>query len=150
SPVHRLNRFDGERFAATTLSAQYHTWGWNQTILNAANGEWWLATAIGLMRFPAIRDVRELAQAQPKALYTTRDGLAGNTILRLLEDSRGDIWVSSVGGGGGGGLSRWERATNMFHHYTERDGLPSSPANGYATSFCEDRAGDVWIGFSIG
>ena len=40
------------------------------------------------------------ARLPPKAIYTTRDGLAGNTILRLFEDSRGDIWISTVGAAG--------------------------------------------------
>lgn len=87
-----------------------------------------------------------LAHTLPKAIYTTRDGLASNDILRLFEDSRGDIWIGTANPGG---PSRWDRATERFHRYTEEDGLPS-PVNFYPNSFAEDRAGDVWIGFNVG
>lgn len=76
-----------------------------------------------------------------------RDGLGGNIVLSLFEDRRGDIWVST--GEEGRGLARWERATETIHRYTEADGLPSFAAV-HPVSYCEDRAGGVWVGFSIG
>ena len=45
------------------------------------------------------------------------------------------------------GLSRWQRRTGTFHHYTDADGLPRLDQF-YVASFAEDRAGHVWIGFS--
>jgi ligand-binding sensor domain-containing protein/two-component sensor histidine kinase len=143
-----VNRYNGERFEPIKLIARDdYGWGWNQILFNDRDGDWWLATRKGLMRFPAVRDARALAHVYPRTVYTTRDGLAGNLILRLLEDSNGDIWISSIGARNG--LSRWERATNRFHHYTQQDDLPSL-ADAYPTSFCEDRAGNLWIGFSVG
>jgi signal transduction histidine kinase len=115
--------------------------------LNDREGEWWLATALGLFRFPKTDALEQLSRTAPKAIYTVRDGLADGAILRIFEDSRDDIWISCAGDYRG--LSRWERATNTFHHYTEEDGLPSR-GEFYATSFCEDGAGDVWAGFSAG
>src|SRR5262249_49426660 len=41
------------------------------------------------------------------------------------------------------------RATRTFHHYREADGLPSL-SEFHPTSFTEDRAGAVWVGFSVG
>jgi ligand-binding sensor domain-containing protein/two-component sensor histidine kinase len=144
-----INRLDRERFAATRINLPrgYYSWGWNQVILNDHEGEWWLATIRGVFRFPKAVNAAELASAAPKAIYTVHDGLAADTILRLFEDSRGDVWTSSAGERHG--LSRWQRATNTFHHYGEPDGLPSL-ADFYPTAFCEDLAGDVWVGFSTG
>jgi two-component sensor histidine kinase len=45
------------------------------------------------------------------------------------------------------GLSRWERSTNTFHHYSDKDHLPRFDTF-YVSSFAEDRAGNLWIGFS--
>ena len=84
-------------------------------------------------------------RSSPSAIYTTRDGLAGIQVLRLFEDSSGDVWIGTVGGALHG-LSRWQRSTGTFHHYTDADGLPRLDQS-YVASFAEDRAGHVWIGF---
>jgi ligand-binding sensor domain-containing protein/two-component sensor histidine kinase len=116
------------------------------TALRDRAGEWWMPGGAGLYRFPKVARVEQLARTRPRAIYTSRDGLAGDDVFRLFEDSRGDIWIgrrvptSSI-------LTRWERATGAFHRYTESDGLP--PYN-RIYSFAEDRSGNVWIGFQNG
>jgi signal transduction histidine kinase/ligand-binding sensor domain-containing protein len=142
-----ISKFDGERFVRTNVPVPhlYFGWGWGQ-VVNDHQGEWWLATFHGLMRFPR-KSIDQLSATSPNAIYTTRNGLAGDHIFRIFEDSRGDIWASTVDKGQG--LIRWDRATGVFHHYTERDGLPSL-TDAYPTAFCEDRGGGVWIGFSVG
>jgi ligand-binding sensor domain-containing protein len=144
-----INKFDGEQFVALrpNLPRRSYSWGWNQVILNDHLGEWWVGTAVGLMRFPKTTSPSQFSRGAVEAVYTTRNGLASNLILRLFEDSHGDIWISSVGENHG--LSRWERATNTFHHYSDMDGLPSL-VDYYATAFCEDREGGIWVGFSTG
>jgi len=101
------------------------------------------------LRYPRVASFDLLARTPPKAVYTTRDGLASDEILRVFEDTRGDIWIAEVNGVNGHGLSRWERSTETFHHYTEADGLPS-PKKVYPISFAEDRTGAIWVGFSVG
>jgi ligand-binding sensor domain-containing protein/two-component sensor histidine kinase len=143
-----VNRFDGDRFTAVHPKVPYGFagWGWNQLLLEDHAGEWWYASGHGLYRFPKVGSFGQLRDTPPKAIYTTRDGLAGEVILRVFEDSRGDIWVGTVDGFG---LSRWDRATETFHHYKDGDGLPSS-ARFYPISFWEDSAGAIWIGFNNG
>src|SRR5262249_54411083 len=76
-------------------------------------------------------------------VYTRKDGLADDDVTRLFEDSRGDLWIGGFATGPEV-LTRWERATESFHRYSEADGLrPFSRPN----TFCEDRAGTLWIGF---
>jgi ligand-binding sensor domain-containing protein/signal transduction histidine kinase len=149
-----INQYDGEKFVPLrpqlpqSVKDIGYGWGWNQTVLEDHTGEWWIATGAGVCRFPKITQPEQLAHLPPKAIYTTRDGLAANMILRLFEDSRGDIWIGSVGQGlGPSGLSRWERRTGAFQHYTEKDQLPSLNTF-YVSSFAEDRGGNLWIGFS--
>jgi two-component sensor histidine kinase len=45
------------------------------------------------------------------------------------------------------GLSRLTQSDGSIHHFTETDGLPSQDV--LPTSFAEDHAGDLWIGFSL-
>jgi ligand-binding sensor domain-containing protein/signal transduction histidine kinase len=145
-----LNRFDGEKFNAIRprLLETIVSWGWNQTVLEDHAGEWWVACATGAYRFPKVSKLEQLAHTPPKAIYTTRDGLAADMILRLFEDSHGDVWIGSAGHvTRSNGLSRWERSTNVFHHYSEKDNLPRFDRF-YVSSFAEDRAGNLWIGFS--
>ena len=149
-----INRFDGEKFIPISLQfrgilkKQGRGWGWNQTVLEDHTGDWWIATRGGVYRFPKVTKLEQLTRISAKATYTTRDGLASDVILRLFEDSRGDIWIGSVGEGRGpSGLSRWARSTGAFRHYAESDNLPRLDSF-YISSFAEDRGGDVWIGFS--
>jgi ligand-binding sensor domain-containing protein/two-component sensor histidine kinase len=144
-----INEFDGEQFKPMrpNFPTGYYSWGWNQVILNDHLGEWWVASSRGLLRFPRTTSPAQFSLSTLGAAFTTRNGLASNLILRLFEDSRGDIWISAVGENHG--LSRWERATNTFHHYSDMDGLPSL-VDYYPTAFCEDREGGIWVGFSTG
>lgn len=132
-----LCRLLGPRFSFSApripRHVRYAGWGWGQVFFQAHDGEWWIATGEGLGRFPAARSIADLARLQPKAFYTTRDGLNVNNIFRLWEDSRGDVWL-------GGNLTLWERATGRFHRLA-KDG---------PTALGEDRLGNVWAGLYRG
>jgi PAS domain S-box-containing protein len=143
-----LNRFDGERFTAVRLNLPRRVLDSSSgrwAIMQDHAGQWWAATNAGLYRFPYVKRLEELAHASPVAVYTTRDGLADNYISRLFEDSRGDIWISSFHPPVM--LTRWERATDTFHRYTEADGLP--PFN-WANDFGEDADGQLWMALHNG
>ena len=53
--------------------------------------------------------------------FTTADGLASNTILRILEDKNGNLWMSTYNG-----LSRLNTKTNTFRSFSKNDGLQSN------------------------
>ena len=144
-----LNSFDGRRFTATRLTLprgiSYWGWGWYQVTFRDSTGEWWMPTGEGLIRYPKLTSLDQITSAPPKAIYTTRDGLPSNEVFRLFEDTRGDIWISTIGTSNGA-LTRWERATETFHPYTLGDGIPATAP----TAFCEDASGNLWIGFYTG
>jgi sugar lactone lactonase YvrE len=139
-----LHRFDGTRF--TTLRPRlpagvtYLGWGEQKTAVRSRTGEWWLATGQGLLRYPAV-PFTALATASP-TLYTTRDGLGGDSIALLFEDSRGDLWIGSFGARR---LTRWQRSTGAFQVMGSAAAISSVPA-----AFAEDRAGNVWVGLAGG
>ena len=143
-----ISRLDSNRFIAVrpNLPKSIVSWRPAQNCLEDHAGEWWFGTLEGLYRFPKVSRIEQLSKVKPKAVYTSRNGLPENDITRLFEDSRGDIWIGAFSPGREV-LTRWERATGAFHHYSEADGLrPFNAPN----SFCEDAAGNIWISFRGG
>ena len=53
--------------------------------------------------------------------FTTSDGLASNTILKILEDKNGNLWMSTYNG-----LSRLDTKTKIFQNFSKNDGLQSN------------------------
>ncbi|MCU7549608.1 response regulator [Chitinophagaceae bacterium LB-8] len=53
--------------------------------------------------------------------YTTSNGLPSNTILRIIEDTKGNLWLSTYNG-----LSRFDPKTQVFRNFYQSDGLQSN------------------------
>lgn len=80
--------------------------------------------------FPSITQAARL----PLKAYTTADGLAHNTINKILRDSRGFLWFCTAEG-----LSRFDGYT--FTNYGRDQGLP----NPYVNDFLETKSGEFWV-----
>lgn len=63
-------------------------------------------------------------------------GLKHNVISCMTEDSKGNLWLGTLGGG----LSRYDG--KYFTHYTDQQGLSSNNI----TCILEDHAGNLWLG----
>jgi signal transduction histidine kinase/streptogramin lyase len=144
-------RFDGDAFARLPDGRPGFTasWAWNQMAFQDRTGAWWFGGNNGVVRYRAGVTIDRIAFAEPEATYSRANGLAADTVIRLFEDRRGDVWIATVGEGvTPNGLSVWHRgATNPLVNFTDRDGLPPLDRF-YASAFAMDRAGNVWIGFS--
>ncbi len=143
----RICHFDGQSFKPIASTAFRRLIGtgraFNHPILRDRAGEWWIGAEDGLHRFPAAQRIEQLSSIRPKAIYATKDGLPADRVYRIFEDSRGDIWFSFLSPSLAP-LAKWERATNRFRLFGEREGLASSHE---ISSFCEDRQGNLWMGF---
>jgi len=117
-------------------SVSYLGWRPARVILQDQAGEWWLASSQGLCRYPKLEDPSQLSLTAPKAVYTTRDGLPTDVVVRLYEDRSGNIWVGTETKK----IAYWSRIEQKFITVAA-DGVPS-----YASAFGEDGAGHVWIG----
>ena len=53
--------------------------------------------------------------------FTTADGLPSNTILRLLEDDKNNLWLSTYNG-----LCKFNTATKTCRNFSQSDGLQSN------------------------
>ncbi|MBI3194958.1 MAG: hypothetical protein HYZ34_10925 [Ignavibacteriae bacterium] len=141
-----INTFNGDRFTRRKINLPRQisglSWGWNQTHFQDHLGEWWIQTSQGLCRFPKSENIEQLSNTSAIAVYTTNDGLCGNAIFRLFEDSRGDIWISTLDNPECV-LTRWERSSGRFHRIAIRDSIFTTAP----TAFREDNIGTLWIGF---
>ncbi len=152
---HVLHRFERGRLSAVRprLPASVHApgWGWHQYEMQDHEGDWWIPTGSGIVRYGAVRRIEDLANAEPKAHYTKADGLPSEDVFRLFEDSRGDVWVGTLNPHPAvepveaPTLSRWERASGRFHLYGADHGVTEEHA---PTAFIELPDGSLWIGFS--
>jgi len=71
--------------------------------------------------------------------YTSADGLSSNTVLSMIQDRDGFIWIGTTNG-----LNRFDGCT--FKVYKRSDGLPDNQINALET----DKQGRLWIGTSGG
>lgn len=71
--------------------------------------------------------------------YTTSDGLANNNVKGLLEDDKGNLWISTING-----LSCYNRKNNSFTNFYEEDGLVSGQF--YWNAYCKSKSGLLYFG----
>lgn len=147
-PYFYFARFDGKRFVGFDLAgiAPYPGWVQEHVVLKDRRGGWWIGSGTGVFRFAAARKLSEVAAAHPIARYTPKNGLPGSQTFRLFEDSRGNIWVSTLDAQGNG-FARWERTTGKWKTLADVPGIPTLTQN-LPRSFAEDRRGYIWIGFN--
>ena len=71
-----------------------------------------------------------------------RGGLSVNSILSILEDEQGVLWLGTFGGG----VNRLDPQTGQVTHYRETEGLPSNIVYG----ILEDEHGYLWMSTNAG
>ena len=145
-----LSQFDGKGFQTVRPLLPPDARGlWTaNTIFQDHTGDWWFLTSEKLYRFAASQNFSALEHQRPLATYTSRDGLKGDMMFRIFEDSKGDLWVCTNGERSEQyGLSRWNRATGKFYTFSAAEGFPPDKA---PSSFAEDRNGNLWFGFYDG
>lgn len=72
--------------------------------------------------------------------FSTRSDLPGLEILKVFEDSTGNIWVGTYEHGMGAGVGCYDG--QRWHNYTTRDGL----VDDCVYSMFEDPLGNMWFG----
>lgn len=71
--------------------------------------------------------------------FTVKDGLPDNYIYGILEDDRGELWIST-----NRGISRFNPSKRVFINYTKRDGLQDFEFNTMAVY--KSAAGELFFG----
>lgn len=144
---------------AVIARAGYSGRGRHQVLAADPGGGLLLGSAGGIWRFPLAAEPAALPRTQAQLWPAPAEM---GELVRLFQDSRGEIWVSSLGkqspaapaapiavGSGAARstyLARWDRVTGRYSPVAVVDRLGRGPAS----AFAEDPFGNVWIGFSSG
>ncbi|MGA8598137.1 MAG: two-component regulator propeller domain-containing protein [Bryobacteraceae bacterium] len=101
-------------------------------IVQSTDGYLWTGTELGLVRFDGLHFTVFDKSNTPE--------LKSNVVDSLLADSKGNLWIGTIGGG----LTRLSKG--QFHTFTKKDGLSSDSV----LTLLEDTSGDLWIGTNGG
>jgi ligand-binding sensor domain-containing protein len=122
-------RYDGKSITnlklMTLMQEGYvrpHNWGFPH--LQDKKGNIWLSNWGGVYRY----------DGKSFTTFTRIDGLSGNMVAVIKEDSKGNIWF------GGEGLTRYDGKN--FTRFTKKDGL----LNNDVWTILEDKTGAIWVG----
>ena len=75
--------------------------------------------------------------------FTTNDGLANNTVLGIVEDNSGMLWIATANG-----LSIFNPKTEAFSSFSKEDGLISSQF--YFNAAIRNAKGEIFLGTDQG
>jgi signal transduction histidine kinase/ligand-binding sensor domain-containing protein len=139
-----LHRVDGNRLSAVRLvlppGVGRSSWLGSGFVVDVT-GDVWVGTANGLCRYRGVSFSPTARRAYlPSNVYTEADGLAGNYVSGLFEDSSGNIWISSQPVGPTS-LTVWRRHAGHFEELDAARGLPPFNQPG---SFAETSPGILW------
>jgi ligand-binding sensor domain-containing protein/signal transduction histidine kinase len=101
-----------------------------RALAQTRDGYMWVGTDEGVSRFDGVNFFS----------LGPQEGFQGGPVRTLYGDSRGALWIGSVGGG----LSCWQGGKLL--KFTVRDGLPSDSV----TALAEDSNGRIWVGTQAG
>ena len=112
-----------------------------RVIMEDEEGDIWVGTDDGLCR------IRFNSSGKPDFKTYRREkndpaSLGNNTVLSLQKDERGFIWIGTFGGG----LNRFDKTSESFIHYTQRDGLPNNVVYG----ILKDDKNNLWLSTNRG
>lgn len=125
-------RFDGTRFVRwNALSSTPLPERRVMTLMSASDGSVW----VGFGGSGGISRVRDFSVTN----YDHRDGIAEDFVISLLEDCERVVWAASPSGLHRFRGERWEKV-----------GLEHGVPDGRISSTYEDRAGNLWIGTTLG
>ncbi len=108
-------------------------------IIQDSRGIIWLGTGGGLNKLIPASQKDILAGLQRFVTYTEKDGLPNNTIYGIVEDSHGNLWLST-----NNGLCMFNPRTNRCKNYYASDGLQSNEF--HANAFFKDKQGCIYMG----
>lgn len=103
-----------------------------RALLRTEDGRLWIGTGGGGLN---VLD----PETEQFTVYTEGHGLSDNTIMGLVQDDHGCLWMTTMNG-----LTRYDPATDVFWRFDTSDGLPSNEFNRRALTKSSD--GTLYFG----
>ena len=136
SPPSAFSNETRYEFVLSPIS-QYLTQQTVQTTFQDSRGALWFLTQEGLNKYNG-HELENFRYA-PAESYS----LSSNDVTGITEDSRGNIWVSTLGGG----LNKYDETTNGFTpFFAEIENLDSPISNDIYSVFASS-SGLIWLGY---
>ena len=133
----------GGRFQEVPLrhppALRYFGWGWNQLTVRAHDGEWWIPSGQGMLRYPKLARTEDVSHVMPR--YYAEPELGCREVFRLFEDAAGDVWLSCLAPERK--LMRWRRSSGQFEAFHAGDGWLE---NAVAMAIRQAPDGTIWVG----
>src|SRR6266496_1877258 len=132
-----LNKLDPKtgKFTRYRYDAQDRTTISNdsiQAIYQDKKGRIWIGTAGGGLNLYH-------PESDSFTYYLEKDGLPNGVVYGILEDPRGNLWMST-----NFGISRFNPDTKVFRNFDEGDGLQSNEFN--SSAYAKGREGEFYFG----
>ena len=109
----------------------------NRLFIDAENMIWIGMVGSGLEKFDPATNTFTHFKHDTKSTFS----LSNDTVVSILEDHLGDLWVGTLGG-----LDMLDRKTGKFVHYSNDVNDPSSLSYNGVSKIFEDKKGELWIG----
>ncbi|MEO8150897.1 MAG: two-component regulator propeller domain-containing protein [Bacteroidia bacterium] len=146
----KLIKWNKEKFAIDTIynipaTCQYFFGYFISSCHQDANNIFWFATTQGLYSFNPNAINKKDTWHRWNNIPNNKNSLPYDYLLTILPDPKQPqryLWLGSDGGG----LSRFDKVTNQFVNYTEKEGLP----NNVVYSILSDNAGNLWMSTNRG
>ena len=133
SKTGQIRRYRHNPLGKNSLSSDIVT-----TVFQDKSGDIWIGTYNGLNLLS--RDRNEFKHYQNNVW--DKKGLSHDKIQSILEAENGDLWLGTVGGG----LNYFNRSTQTFTSYTEKDGLASN----VVFAIRRDNKNNLWLSTNKG
>jgi len=138
-----LNRYDRKNNEVKIFkNNSYNPYSISNNKINVlfedSDGILWIGTWNGLNRF----DKKTNKFYSYKQNSSDTAAISSNRVFGIMEDHSGAMWIGTWGGG----LNRFDRKSETFKPYTEKDGL----SNNMVYCMLEDKAGNLWCSTNNG
>lgn len=112
-----------------------------RVILQTKNGSMWIGTDGG-----GFCNIKEVEDGFSFKIYQRTENkinsLNNNSVLSIYEDKKGFLWIGTFGGG----LNKFDPKTEIFTHFTEKEGL----SNNVIYGILGDKNNNLWISTNKG
>ncbi|HYG39925.1 MAG TPA: two-component regulator propeller domain-containing protein [Cytophagales bacterium] len=108
------------------------------SIFEDSDGNLWVGTQEGLNLFDRKKNKFIRYINDPK----NKNSLSHNGIYAIYEDNKKNLWIGTAGGG----LNLFNKKTQGFKSFTEKEGL----ANNSVFGILEDKSGNLWLSTNKG
>ncbi len=148
SYVDGLYRYDGKTLKHYLKSSEFVSSNNISSILEDTDGVlWFVSNGSGLTKYDKDRNTIENILHDPE----NENGLSSASVYwegknTFIEDSRGNLWLGTIGGG----LNKFDKKAETFTHFRHNEFNANSLSSDNVRAVYEDKQGRIWVGTENG